>query len=52
MNFAQSKLISGGTLKDYQLDGQNWLIQRYLFAMHGAIVSPTAHLDLAGQKSS
>ncbi|POY71852.1 hypothetical protein BMF94_5213 [Rhodotorula taiwanensis] len=39
MNFAQSKLISGGTLKDYQLDGQNWLIQRYLFAMHGAILA-------------
>ncbi|GAA5982140.1 hypothetical protein JCM10908_004756 [Rhodotorula pacifica] len=35
----QSKLITGGTLKNYQLDGQNWLIQRYIFAMHGAILA-------------
>lgn len=35
----QSELITGGTLKPYQLDGQNWMIQRYIYAMHGAIVS-------------
>ena len=35
----QSGLITGGTLKPYQLDGQNWMIQRYIYAMHGAIVS-------------
>lgn len=39
MVFEPSKFITGGTLKSYQLDGQNWLIQRYIFAMHGAIVS-------------
>lgn len=38
MVYPQSALITGGTLKDYQLEGQNWLIQRYVFAMHGAIV--------------
>lgn len=25
-------------LKDYQVDGFNWLYQRYMFATHGAIV--------------
>jgi len=35
----QSALISGGTLKGYQLDGMNWIIERYLYALFGAIVS-------------
>lgn len=35
----QSKLITGGTLKDYQIDGMNWIIERYIFALFGAIVS-------------
>ncbi|GAA5956331.1 hypothetical protein JCM8115_001689 [Rhodotorula mucilaginosa] len=35
----QSGLITGGTLKPYQLDGQNWMIQRYIYAMHGAILA-------------
>ncbi|GAA5890455.1 hypothetical protein JCM5296_005051 [Sporobolomyces johnsonii] len=35
----QSKLVSGGTLKDYQLDGLNWLVERYLFALFGAILA-------------
>ncbi|GAA5877713.1 hypothetical protein JCM3774_006652 [Rhodotorula dairenensis] len=39
MVFEPSKFITGGTLKNYQLDGQNWLIQRYIFAMHGAILA-------------
>ncbi|GAA5943254.1 hypothetical protein JCM10213_007936 [Rhodosporidiobolus nylandii] len=39
MNMPQGALITGGTLKDYQLEGQNWLIQRYIFALHGAILA-------------
>ncbi|GAA5968782.1 hypothetical protein JCM11641_000731 [Rhodosporidiobolus odoratus] len=39
MNLPQGKLITGGSLKDYQLEGQNWLIQRYIFALHGAILA-------------
>jgi ATP-dependent DNA helicase len=35
----QSQLITGGTLKDYQLDGMNWIIERYIFALFGAIAS-------------
>lgn len=39
MDFPQDPLVSGGQLKSYQLEGVSWLIQRYIFAMHGAIVS-------------
>jgi hypothetical protein len=39
MDFPQDPLVSGGALKSYQLEGVSWLIQRYIFAMHGAIVS-------------
>ncbi|GAA5887407.1 hypothetical protein JCM16303_004273 [Sporobolomyces ruberrimus] len=35
----QSALITGGTLKDYQLDGMNWIIERYIFALFGAILA-------------
>ncbi|GAA6021618.1 hypothetical protein JCM11491_001240 [Sporobolomyces phaffii] len=35
----QSQLITGGTLKDYQLDGMNWIIERYIFALFGAILA-------------
>ncbi|GAA5964563.1 hypothetical protein JCM3765_005237 [Sporobolomyces pararoseus] len=35
----QSKLITGGTLKDYQVDGMNWIIERYIFALFGAILA-------------
>lgn len=38
----QSALISGGTLKGYQLDGMNWIIERYLYALFGAIVSDSS----------
>jgi ATP-dependent DNA helicase len=38
MDFPQDPLVSGGALKSYQLEGVSWLIQRYIFAMHGAIV--------------
>ncbi|GAA6022619.1 hypothetical protein JCM10207_003925 [Rhodosporidiobolus poonsookiae] len=39
LELPQSKLVSGGTMKDYQLDGTNWLVQRYIHAMHGAILA-------------
>ncbi|GAA5940099.1 DEAD/DEAH box helicase [Sporobolomyces koalae] len=35
----QSALITGGQLKDYQLDGMNWIIERYIFALFGAILA-------------
>ncbi|GAA5904405.1 DEAD/DEAH box helicase [Sporobolomyces salmoneus] len=35
----QSKLITGGTLKGYQIDGMNWIIERYIFALFGAILA-------------
>ncbi|GAA6061819.1 hypothetical protein JCM10212_001125 [Sporobolomyces blumeae] len=35
----QSSLITGGTLKDYQLDGMNWIIERYIYALYGAILA-------------
>jgi len=41
----QSKLITGGTLKDYQIDGMNWIIERYIFALFGAIVSLFPHFQ-------
>ncbi|GAA6027670.1 hypothetical protein JCM8097_007975 [Rhodosporidiobolus ruineniae] len=32
-------LVTGGTLKDYQMYGVSWLAQRFMFAMHGAILA-------------
>ncbi|GAA5849675.1 hypothetical protein JCM8547_000531 [Rhodosporidiobolus lusitaniae] len=39
MNFPQDPLVTGGTLKDYQLNGVNWMITRYLYALSGAILA-------------
>ena len=40
IEFEPSKQISGGTLKDYQRTGVNWLCTRYVYAIPGAIVRP------------
>ncbi|GJN88945.1 hypothetical protein Rhopal_001916-T1 [Rhodotorula paludigena] len=39
LKLPQSKLVSGGTLKDYQLEGMNWMIQRYLYDLGGGILA-------------
>ncbi|BGP39580.1 Putative ATPase [Rhodotorula kratochvilovae] len=39
MEFPPSGRITGGTLKDYQLTGVNWLCTRYLYAVPGAILA-------------
>lgn len=38
LEFPVSERISGGTLKDYQRAGYNWLCTRYAYAIPGAIV--------------
>ncbi|GAA5838020.1 hypothetical protein JCM9279_004105 [Rhodotorula babjevae] len=39
IEFEPSKQISGGTLKDYQRTGVNWLCTRYVYAIPGAILA-------------
>ncbi|GAA5895167.1 hypothetical protein JCM8208_000133 [Rhodotorula glutinis] len=39
IEFEPSKQISGGTLKDYQRAGVNWLCTRYVYAIPGAILA-------------
>ncbi|KPV75153.1 uncharacterized protein RHOBADRAFT_53171 [Rhodotorula graminis WP1] len=39
MEFEPSAQISGGTLKDYQRAGVNWLCTRYVYAIPGAILA-------------